>query len=264
MIILYHGGGAGVTELLGPTLPSADWKKIAAAAKRLAKLRGGKRAAELWDEYEFELLEGTNYFGDEFAVLHASVDVEAYAYFSEAAANPASKASFRAVADAISEIGPFTRFVAVSLETEEAVIPVEPPSPRVTSEAVDRALKDAENLIQTSGASSAVDRVHTALHGYLRAVLDRRGVDFAKTAPITLLFSLLRENEPSVKDVGTRSEDLLRMIRAMSAVVDALNNIRNEASGAHPAEDVLAEAEAMLAINSTRTLLHYLDQKLDD
>jgi hypothetical protein len=46
---------------------------------------------------------------------------------------------------------------------------------------------------------------------------------------------------------------------SLASVVDKVNTIRNSASGAHPNEHVLRDAEAMLVVNTTRTLLHYLD-----
>jgi hypothetical protein len=48
----------------------------------------------------------------------------------------------------------------------------------------------------------------------------------------------------------------------MATVVDVLNPLRNKASVAHPNQDLLAEPEALLVINSVRTLLNYLDSKL--
>lgn len=48
----------------------------------------------------------------------------------------------------------------------------------------------------------------------------------------------------------------------MSAILDALNPVRNRASVAHPNATLLAQAEAMLVVNATRTILHYLDAKL--
>lgn len=45
-------------------------------------------------------------------------------------------------------------------------------------------------------------------------------------------------------------------------IVDALNPLRNRASLAHPNESLLAEPEAMLVINSVRTLLHYIDSRV--
>src|ERR1700730_6350309 len=47
---------------------------------------------------------------------------------------------------------------------------VDAPHPQVTSAVVHRAITDAEMPIRTQGATSGVDRVHTALHGYLIAV----------------------------------------------------------------------------------------------
>jgi hypothetical protein len=43
--------------------------------------------------------------------------------------------------------------------------------------------------------------------------------------------------------------------------MDALNPIRNTASVAHPNADLLKKDEAMLVVNSARTLLHYLNAK---
>jgi hypothetical protein len=264
VIILFHGGGAVLTEVHGPSLPTDEWNKLRQAVARLLVARGDVQSAELLEKYPFELVDGTNYFQDEFSVLYARVPLEQYVELGEIQTDAASKQAFRLIAETITEIGPFTRFVAAALDTDERVIPVAPPSPRVTSEAVERALADAEHLIRSRGPSSAVDRVHTALHGYLRAVLERSGVVFPQDASITALFKLLRENNPPLRDLGYRSEDAIKMIRAMSTIVDSLNTLRNLASGAHPTEQVLAEAEAMLAINATRTLLHYLDEKLED
>jgi len=47
------------------------------------------------------------------------------------------------------------------------VAPVVQPTLSVSSLAVDRALADAEQLIETRGPTSGVDRVHTALQGFM-------------------------------------------------------------------------------------------------
>ena len=44
--------------------------------------------------------------------------------------------------------------------------------------------------------------------------------------------------------------------------MDALNPARNRGSVAHPNEELLDPDEAMLFINSARTVLQYLDAKL--
>jgi hypothetical protein len=49
----------------------------------------------------------------------------------------------------------------------------------------------------------------------------------------------------------------------MAQIVDVLNPVRNQKSMAHPNEDLLEEPEAMLVANAVRTLLHYLNAKLE-
>jgi hypothetical protein len=85
--------------------------------------------------------------------------------------------------------------------------------PRVSSDIVKRALSDAENLLRNSGPVSAVDRVHTALHGYLRAVCEQVGVADATDASITALFKLLRGSHPKLAD-ETGTQLLFRLVAA--------------------------------------------------
>ena len=61
-------------------------------------------------------------------------------------------------------------------------------TPQITSDVVLRALTDAETLIQTSGPTSAVDRVHTVLHGYLQAVSTAAGVPYRQTDTMVAIF----------------------------------------------------------------------------
>lgn len=133
---------------------------------------------------------------------------------------------------------------------------------RVTSAVVQRALLDAERLMASSGTTSGVDRVHTALHGYLLQACADASIAVGIEPNLTQIFKILRGQHPAFKDVGTRSEDVVKLFGAMATVVDVLNPLRNKASVAHPNEQLLAEPEALLVINSVRTLLNYLDLKL--
>lgn len=136
------------------------------------------------------------------------------------------------------------------------------PSLRVTSEVVQRALTDAERLLETTGATSSVDRVHTALHGYCIAVCREAGIVTTQEPALTELIKLLSQHHPAFQEHAPRKEDTLKILRALASIMDALNPLRNKASVAHPNEELLSEPEAMLAINSVRSILHYLDQKL--
>lgn len=134
--------------------------------------------------------------------------------------------------------------------------------PRITSEVVDRAISDAEALIAKNGATSGVDRVHTALHGYLKAICDERRIGYGSGPSINDLFKLLRDNHPKLRPEGPRAEDIQQVLRALGAIMTALNPVRNKASVAHPNSELLREPEAMLVINAARTILHYLDSKM--
>lgn len=128
-------------------------------------------------------------------------------------------------------------------------------------EVVEKAIEDAEALLASSGPVSAVDRIHTAFHGYLLSVCDRQGIAYGNDPGITDVFRLLRQNHAALQSLGARSDDLQRLLQAMATIVDVLNPLRNKASMAHPNDSLLGDEEAMLVINATRTLLHYLEAK---
>ncbi len=144
----------------------------------------------------------------------------------------------------------------------EGMSPVRSKKPAITSAVVERAIDDAERLLEKTGATSAVDRLHTVLHGYLRAVCDDAGITYSKTTVMSGLFSLVRNQHPAFADLGPRKKEVNQMLRSMSGIMDLLNPIRNESSVAHPNKDLLDPAEAALVINTARTILHYLDMRL--
>ena len=142
--------------------------------------------------------------------------------------------------------------------------PVASPTLTITSDVVERAINDAETLLKESGATSGVDRVHTALHGYLEAVCNREGMTYKDDASLTELFKLLRQLHPALVDMGAHSTEMLKVLRSLSAVLDALSALRNRGSVAHPNPALLDQPEAMLCINVARTILHYFDAKFSD
>lgn len=143
------------------------------------------------------------------------------------------------------------------------IVAVEPTSPKITSALVKAALADAATLLATSGPTSAVDRVHTALHGYLRAACAASGTPVAADATMTDLFKSLKQDHPSLTDLGAHQDAILKVLRSLTSILDALNPARNRGSLAHPNEVLLDESEAVLFINAARTTLQYLDAKLN-
>ncbi len=130
-----------------------------------------------------------------------------------------------------------------------------------TSEVVERAIRDAELLLSQNGAASGVDRVHTALHGYLKEVCRSAGLDFGRDASLTDLFKVLRSGHPAFQVSGSRDNEITLVLRSLGGILDALNTLRNRASLAHP-NALLERNDALLAINAAKTILNYLDGRI--
>lgn len=143
-----------------------------------------------------------------------------------------------------------------------AHVPAVTPKALSASEVVERALADADNLLHTSGPISCVDRLHTALHGYLRALCAETGITGLEGAAVTALFKRLRAEHPSFQCLGAQDKDVVRILNSFGSVIDVINTIRNNASVAHPNDVLLGEAEATLVVNVIRTLFHYISAKV--
>lgn len=149
----------------------------------------------------------------------------------------------------------------VELGLSDFQVPPVKESPPSAADVVRRALSDADSLLASNGATSAVDRLHTALHGYFRALCAASNIVLATDASITVAFKALRVQHPALRDLGNQDGELGRIIGAFSTVVDAVNTIRNRASVAHPNDVLLDDDEAHLVVNAVRTLFHYLNRK---
>lgn len=261
VVVLYrHRSGAGDCEVLGPALPPTEWLDLKTAAIELLRARGHVRAADILLEMPFQLSDGTNVFSDDFAVLDAVVPLKDYVTFSALGNDQPARGSFSQIADVVTELGPFVRFVLLRLDTKVKPSVVAASEPRLSATVVERALRDAQRLLESSGAISAVDRAHTALHGYMRLLCDEASITYPADAGVTQLLPLLRASHP-LMGVASHKHETKRVLDAMATALDAVNTIRNRATLAHPNEKLLEDAEAVLALNSIRTILHYLDLK---
>ncbi len=131
----------------------------------------------------------------------------------------------------------------------------------VTNATVERAIQDVKVLIEKNGATSGVDRIHTALHGYLKEVARKAGIALKEDESLTQVFKKLKASHPALQKGGTRQEDIDQIINSFSNTLDKLNPIRNKASLSHPNEELLEEDEAMLVVNTAQTVLNYLNRK---
>jgi|SRR5882724_579233 len=261
-ITLYKRFGfwIGSFSLISP-VPTGEWERVKNNAIRYLQAgRHSSAAEETLRDGGFELWKATaDLHKGEFGVLYRTAKIPEYVAFER----QVDDAKFHWLSSAFETIGYPLWFVVVDLDTSEEVQSVAVPALKITSETVDRALSDAETLIRTNGASSGLDRVHTAFHGYLRAVCNEAHINFASDSDITHLFQLIRQSHPKLQIADPEAAKRMDQIhRGVARIIDALNPIRNSSSMAHPNPVLLDEPEAMLAINCVRTLLHYLDARL--
>ena len=148
--------------------------------------------------------------------------------------------------------------VASRLESDGQV---DTPVIQHTIEVVFEALKDAEALLKSRGPRSAVDRAHTALHGYLKRLCQSKSIVMPNDPSLTAVFKVLREKLPEFSANSPHDTEAKRVLGSMASALDSLNTIRNRGTMAHPNELLLDNAEAMLYINLARTVMAYIEAK---
>jgi hypothetical protein len=260
MLIFLSGTGAQDFEILSPVMSPEEWTKLKGQVIRLLKARGKDNAANILNTNPFELSHGTNYFNDEFYILHLTVTLEEYIELEELKAKPTTFSACKEIASTFNELNKYIRFIVVELSIDEPEL-VPQPIPELTNDTIKIALQDSQNLLYTSGASSAVDRIHTALHGYLKALCVESSIVISEQPSITELFKAMRTNHPIFDSINTGAEETKKIFGALATIVDSLNTLRNNSSIAHPNEIILSEEEAILAINSARTIFNYINSK---
>jgi hypothetical protein len=261
MIILNTGSGSREITLLHPVADHKQWLALRTNAARFMRSRGYKRASELLESIPFDIVAATNSFNDDFEILIVNVPPEEYAVYEERAKTRWERPSFDRIAEAISKLGKHAiRFVVVDVAFDQQQ-PVATPEPRITSAVVQAALGDAEQLIRYRGSGNALDRLHTVFHGYLRAVCRDATITFEEQDTVQTLLKKLRTEHRKLAVIGS-DPNVTRIFGSIANILDALNTIRNQHSLAHPNELLMGEPEAMLIVNSTRSILNFLDAKL--
>lgn len=152
--------------------------------------------------------------------------------------------------------------IIVFFRPDSASVQTETPSGISSGDVVLRALADAEHLLVVSGPVSAVDRLHTALHGYFRTLCAEHDIQVASDASMTALFKAIRADHPAFGFLGAYDKDVVRVLNGFANALDALNSLRNNGSVAHPSGNLLGEPEALLAVNATRTIFNYIRAKV--
>jgi hypothetical protein len=127
-------------------------------------------------------------------------------------------------------------------------------------------LEQAETLIVNHSHQSAVDRAHTALHGYLKGVCKDAGLSFTDSnVGMSEMWAKIKQDHPAFKiKVEEHYKPINQIVNAVSKLLHNLNDIRNKQTFSHPNEEMIGESEAKLVINLSRIFLQYIDNKLTE
>lgn len=133
-------------------------------------------------------------------------------------------------------------------------------------EFVNDVLQQADTLILHHSYGSAVDRAHTALHGYLKKLCDEQGFTFdEQNIKIQDMWGKLKIDHPCFNiEVREYQKPINQTVNAIGRFLENMNDIRNKHGFAHPNEDIIEEKEAKLIINLARVLLFYIDSKTSE
>lgn len=128
------------------------------------------------------------------------------------------------------------------------------------TEVISKALADAEFFMDQGKYDSAFDRVHTAFHGYLRKLLDNKGVEYEESDTLSQLYTKLHIKIS--KDIGGAPiADLIKTaLRSASGIISSMNDLRNRHSLSHPNDTLLEKREAEFVIELVKSISNYLNK----
>lgn len=127
------------------------------------------------------------------------------------------------------------------------------------SEAINKAIDDANTLIRSGRYDSAVDRIHTAFFGYLRFLLDQHNIPYVEGDTLAQLYTKLHiyyGETIQPNDVGVLVKTIMR---SSSGTISAINDFRNRHTVVHPNDHLINKREAQLAIRLINSVVDYIE-----
>ncbi len=127
------------------------------------------------------------------------------------------------------------------------------------TDAISKAIDDAEVFMSDGKYDSAFDRVHTAFHGYLRKKLDDLGESYEESDTLNQLYNKLHGYVST--HITTDIAGLIKTtLRSASGVINSINELRNRHSLAHPNNELISAREAQLCIRLVKELSDYIEK----
>lgn len=123
---------------------------------------------------------------------------------------------------------------------------------------VNETITDADNSMMLGDYDHAFDRIHTAIHAYFRNLLNNFGVEFERKDNILVLYKSVQKEILKKAEVSSSKTRIERILRSANGIIQALNEIRNNNSFAHPSNQIISKNEAKLALEIAKALVDYL------
>jgi hypothetical protein len=155
--------------------------------------------------------------------LYSEVSLEEYLKYEKYCPSKEHRSAFNNIVETFDELDLYVRFIRVDLVDTEGPEPVPAPKPTLTSETVERALEDAELMVAHGKPANAVDRVHTALHSYVKQVCSDAGFP-TDSLTITAAIKLLRQQHPVFSKDSDRSNRSASIMKSFAAVCDSFES----------------------------------------
>ncbi len=153
----------------------------------------------------------------------------------------------------------FSPLLKMLRESEENCTDVSFQQIAARSGTVQKAVEDAEVFIREGRYDSAVDRVHTAFHGYLRQVLTEHGVTYGVEDGLPALFAKLHGYYGDSIQPPDVAERLKTILRSAGGMINAVNELRNNNTIAHPNGELIQKREAQLVIRIVNAVVDYVE-----
>lgn len=130
---------------------------------------------------------------------------------------------------------------------------ITPNAPGLTFEALAKSVKDA---IENNEPETGLDRLHTFVVKYFRALNEKHGIVVDRETP---LHSLVGGYVKFLSQAGRlHSEMSKRILKSCISTLEAFNNVRNEQSFAHDNE-LLNRAESLLIYNHVTAAIRFIE-----
>lgn len=147
--------------------------------------------------------------------------------------------------------------IVLRLKETASVPDIEVLAPNTNDKSFDALARVAREAIERNEPESGLDRLHTFVVKYFRALCDKREIDTAKDKP---LHSLVGEYVKAAKKEGLLESTMAeRIVKSSISVMEAFNRVRNEQSFAHD-NTILNYHESLLIYSHVTSVIRFIEE----